>query len=513
MEVSDALVIRNVRIFDGERVLADREVRIVGGRISSIGATDRAIPAGMDVVDGGGGTLLPGMIDSHTHRPYAALMRQAAAFGVTTQLDMWTPPDLLAEARRLVDAVEGEQLADLYAAGLGVTAPGGHGTQYGYPVPTLSSAAEAGAHVRALIDAGADYIKIILEDGAPFGVTINTLDRRQLEASVAAAHAAERLAVVHVSTLASARAALEAGADGLVHVWLDELPPEEIPASMVASGMWVVPTLTVYEGRGAEVLRGPAGPYLSTWAEVRLGAEWQAAQMYGIAREAVRLLHTAGVSILAGTDAPNPGTTHGASLHRELELLVEAGMSPADALAAATAVPADAFGLSDRGRIRRGLRADLLLVDGDPTSDISATQRILRVWKAGVEIDRERFRGLVATGRRIVDLARAGSIEEASAVLDALAAEDPRAAVASEPGLTALGYELLYAEEPQDALRIFELQAHRHPEDPDTWEGLAEASLMQGDTALALRHYERSLELNPANERAREVLARVRGGP
>lgn len=94
----------------------------------------------------------------------------------------------------------------------------------------------------------------------------------------------------------------------------------------------------------------------------------------------------AGVDILAGTDAPNPGTTYGASLHQELALLVEAGLSAEEALAAATSVPARRFGLDDRGRIAPGLRADLLLIDGDPIADIDATLDISDVWVRGKRI-------------------------------------------------------------------------------------------------------------------------------
>ena len=95
--------------------------------------------------------------------------------------------------------------------------------------------------------------------------------------------------------------------------------------------------------------------------------------------------------ILAGTDAPNPGTAHGASLHRELELLVHAGLAPTEALAAATSVPASAFHLADRGRVARGLRADLVLVNGDPTRDITATRDIVGVWKGGAPVDRAAY--------------------------------------------------------------------------------------------------------------------------
>ena len=110
----------------------------------------------------------------------------------------------------------------------------------------------------------------------------------------------------------------------------------------------------------------------------------------------IRKLHEAGVPILAGTDAPNPGTTHGATMHIELELLVDAGLSPLEALAAATSLPAKHFSLEDRGRIAEGLKADLVLVKGNPAEDITATRKIVSVWKNGVEIDRDELRERVA---------------------------------------------------------------------------------------------------------------------
>ncbi|MGH3167778.1 MAG: amidohydrolase family protein [Trebonia sp.] len=103
---------------------------------------------------------------------------------------------------------------------------------------------------------------------------------------------------------------------------------------------------------------------------------------------ALRALHDRGVPILAGADAGTLGVAHGASLHRELQLLTEAGLSPAEALTAATAAPAARFGLSDRGRIAPGLTADLMLVDGDPTTDISATASIYATWRRGTRHNR-----------------------------------------------------------------------------------------------------------------------------
>lgn len=110
-----------------------------------------------------------------------------------------------------------------------------------------------------------------------------------------------------------------------------------------------------------------------------------------IAMDAILPLANAHVSILAGTDAGNPGTAPGASLHGELEYLVEAGLTPLQALGAATSANAKGFRLSDRGRIAPGMRADLVLVRGNPAEDIRATRDIEEIWKAGVPVDRRRW--------------------------------------------------------------------------------------------------------------------------
>jgi imidazolonepropionase-like amidohydrolase len=107
---------------------------------------------------------------------------------------------------------------------------------------------------------------------------------------------------------------------------------------------------------------------------------------------AIPPLAAAHVRILAGTDAGNPGTAPGISMHGELEYLVKAGLTPEQALAAATSVSADTFHLTDRGRIASGLRADLVLVNDDPTSEITATRDIVEAWKAGIPVDRQLWR-------------------------------------------------------------------------------------------------------------------------
>jgi imidazolonepropionase-like amidohydrolase len=276
-------------------------------------------------------------------------------------------------------------------------------------VPTLTTPAEAPAWVDARLAEGSDFIKIAYEPRSPesLGPPFPSIDRPTLVALVAATQARQRLALVHVSRLAPAREALEAGADGLVHVPADRVADAALVQLARPRGAFVTPTLAVIAGfdpappapgarRGAAQLAADPAmrPYLTP--EQRRSLEYTPQSLLvkfrlAVALESVRLLHEGGVEILAGSDAPNRGTAHGASLHHELEMLVQAGLSPLQALRAATSAPARRFGLSDRGRIAPGQRADLLLVTGDPTADIRATRAIERIWKNGAAVERRRY--------------------------------------------------------------------------------------------------------------------------
>ena len=391
------LVIRDARVFDGARVHEKASVIVRDGRVEAIGA-DLETPEGAEVIDGAGKTLLPGLIDAHTHAFNDALER-ALVFGVTTELDMFTAHQSAAAWRAEQTRAGGAPArADIVSAGTLVTAPGGHGTEYGMVIPTIASPEEAQAFVDARIAEGSDYIKIVFDDRGASAPMFPSIATETMKAVVAAAKARGKRAVVHVSTQSSALAAIDAGADGLVHIFNDEPPAADFAARVKASGAFVIPTLSVNESAsgipsGATLAAdSPLARFLTDEERRGLGASFPR-RPGGAARrqhafDATRALRQAGVPILAGTDAPNPGTAHGSSLHRELELLVEAGLTPAEALAAATSVPARAFGLDDRGRIAPGLRADLVLVAGDATRDILATRAIEAVWKGGVRLDR-----------------------------------------------------------------------------------------------------------------------------
>lgn len=390
----------DVRVFDGVRVRPSADVWVRDGRIEAVAARLQP-PAGATRIDGAGKTLLPGLIDAHTHS-WGDAQREALRFGVTSELDMLGDRARLPALKTRRASLARTDEADLWSAGAAVTAPKGHGTQYGLEVPTLAADGDPAAFVQARLAEGSDYIKIILEDFSAHSETQRwpTIRHDQARAAIAAAQAAKSLAVVHVSRLRDGRAAIDAGADGLVHMFGEPGDAGFIDAAKRRKA-FVIPTLSVLAtmasaGEGRALAEDPQlAPWLARTQTDALNASFGATApkpaVLADAMNNVRALHAAGVDILAGTDAGNPGTAHGVSMHGELDLLVRAGLTPAQALAAATSVPARRFGLADRGRIAKGLRADLLLVEGDPTQEIRNTRRIAGVWKNGYAIDRPRF--------------------------------------------------------------------------------------------------------------------------
>jgi imidazolonepropionase-like amidohydrolase len=189
----------------------------------------------------------------------------------------------------------------------------------------------------------------------------------------------------------------------LAHIFGDEPIDDALVRKMAARGMFVTPTLSLFAalsgvGLGPELAADPRiSPFLTATQRATLTApplgkggpmaSYLSRFNIKTALENVRHLRAAGVRILAGTDTPNLAA-HGVSLHGELLLLTRAGLTPAEALKAATRTPAQAFKLGNRGRIATGARADLVLVDGNPLADINATRAIVRVFKNGYDVRR-----------------------------------------------------------------------------------------------------------------------------
>jgi imidazolonepropionase-like amidohydrolase len=398
--------VANVRVFDGERVLPRATVIVHNGLIERVDASD-VVPSGISVIDGEGKTLLPGLIESHGHTSGGGLgsfgLEQMLALGVTTVLDQFTETSWMAERQAEQRTGGADGRADLISAGTVVTAPHGHGTQFGREIPTIDDPADADAFVAARFAEGSDHIKLVYEP-CP---RCTSIDSATLHAVIAATRRRGRIAVAHSHLQDHARVAVGAGIHGLVHLFSDRLVEPELLERMAAQNVFVITTLSVSAAisghGGAEAVAGhpEIAPFLEPSEIRRLTLvnpsprphpwfDWEAT------KATLRLLRDRGIPILAGSDPPNAGAMHGAGMHRELQLLVEAGLAPLEALAAATSTPARMFRLVDRGRIAPGLRADLLLVDGDPTMDIAATRNIVAVWKRGVRFDRQAFQEALA---------------------------------------------------------------------------------------------------------------------
>ena len=352
MERMEKVALVNARVFDGKVIGEPMTVVIENGLIG----TDAT---GARTIDAQGATVLPGLIDAHVHLHGPESLEQLSRFGVTTALDMATwPPSL-------VDSLRGRRgLTDIRSAGTPATSPGSaHSRVPGYPAAGLVTGPdEAAGFVADRVAEGCDYIKLVADIPGP--------DQPTLDALTTASHEHGKRVIAHAVSIAAVRMALQAGVDMITHVPLDVPVDDAIVNEMLTHDRIAIPTLSMMEGIVEQT--GPPGA------------------TYAAARDSVTALHRAGVRILAGTDAnaavgPPASITHGESLHHELELLVDAGLSTVEAIRAATSLPARCFGLTDRGEIAPGMRADLLLIDGDPTVDIRATRRIRHIWCGGVE--------------------------------------------------------------------------------------------------------------------------------
>jgi imidazolonepropionase-like amidohydrolase len=399
-EQPQPLFIHDVRLFDGHRVFEHRSVLVANGVIQTIGGPDMQ-SNGAQVVDGRGKTLLPGIIDAHVHVPHVntrTALIQSARLGVTTDLDMFTGQDVLKTIKQ-IEKEDAPGMADMRSAGVGATVPGGHPTEMGPSgaFPTLVTPQEAEPFVAARVQEGSDYIKLILEDSSewPGAKPMPTLSPATFRAVVAAAHRHHKLAVAHVMTEASARLAIRSGVDGLAHLFLGAHVSPDFGRFVAQHHVFVVPTLNIEylqcgKSNGSVLAADPRlmSQTFPAWVSNLKMPHRKSPVSCDGTDQAIRELHAAGVPLLTGTDAPVPGGTYGASTLDEMALLVADGLTPVEALIAGTSAPAKAFHLNDRGEIRVGKRADLVLVDGDPTRYIDAVKNILAVWKRGIPVQR-----------------------------------------------------------------------------------------------------------------------------
>ena len=347
-------VLRGVRVYRNGQFGPPEDLTVDGGVFGASTSSALDVEAG--------GYVIPGLIDSHVHVAGPESLIALARHGITTALDMGNPMSVVNELRGMPGG------ADLRAAGPVATAPTSvHATRMHAPPENLVATPEgAVVWIASRVGERADYIKVVID--------LPGFEQETVDAIVTAAHGHGLAVVAHASRSDAVAMAQRAGVDILTHAPLDRPIDDAQAAALVSEGAIIIPTLTMMKGL-VERLRAAGAP----------GPAYEPAQ------ESVTTLKAAGMPILAGTDANATGgapysPAFGESLHDELALLVAAGLSPAEALDAATSVPADQFRLADRGRVAEGLRADLVLLGADPLADIAATRDIRGVWIAGVQV-------------------------------------------------------------------------------------------------------------------------------
>jgi adenine deaminase len=243
-------------------------------------------------------------------------------------------------------------------------------------------------------------------------------------------------------------------------------------------------------------------------------------EIYQKEMKIVGIMNRAGVKFIAGTDVSNPFCFPGFSLHDELSLFVQAGLTPLEALQTATYNAAEFLGqLDSLGTVAAGKIADLVLLDANPLEDINNTRKISAVVVGGKYYPRESLDEMLV---RIETLAAQKSIAET--LLQTINEKDLQTAIKQyhelkttqfdlydfrESELNTLGYQLMRMNKIIEAIEIFKLNVEAYPQSSNVYDSLGEAYMIKGDRGQGILNYEKSLELDPNNTNAAEMLKKI----
>ncbi|KAL7924462.1 hypothetical protein ACQKWADRAFT_269307 [Trichoderma austrokoningii] len=355
--------IKNVRVFDGTKLTALQTVVIDGELISNDTSNIET------TVDGNGGVLIPGLIDSHIHISTIAGLEILASYGVTTAINMACRNYTQCAPLRNVEGV-----ASYISAGIPATGPGSqHSKTFNLTAPYLIYPDQNATEVVSYtFGNNSDFYKITAEVNGPSQSMQNAL--------VDAVHNLGKLSMTHAADLNAWAQAATSGTNGIQHMPTNgHINASDILTVRKSSTTWSTPTMNI--ARYA---------FSNTALLVFTGHQIGGPDSYQNVYDNVKAIHAAGIPILAGTDSvgtisANISIPWGLTLHFELENLVEAGLTTLEALRAATVLPAQHHQLTDRGQIAPGMRADLVLLNSNPLLNISNTRDIAKVWVGGIE--------------------------------------------------------------------------------------------------------------------------------
>jgi imidazolonepropionase-like amidohydrolase len=419
------IAIIGATVVDGTGAAPARvDVLIRGERIEAVGV-GLAIPPDARIIHAQGHTLLPGLFDLHTHLPYSAANDLAGDWGknlkaylycgVTSVIDVGTYVETFEPMRRLIR--EGVIAAPRIALAARLTTPGGHGGEGGrgdlFSQEVLTPR-EGRAAVRRALPYKPDVIKVFT-DGWRYGFADDMTSMREstLAAIVEEAHHNNLPVITHTVTLKGAKIAARSGVDILGHGIGDADADPELLELMKRAKMTYVATLAVYDSRKADI----GAPLLAAVLEPAAELPDPPRASDARSRRWTHLLHNiaalrqGGVAVGAGTDAGMAGTYHGWATLHEIQLLVEGGLTPLEALTAATGASARALRVAAvRGTIAAGKLADLVLIEGAPHLRISDITNVRRVFLGGKEIDRTSLaRAIAAPGMTPIPAVKASA--------------------------------------------------------------------------------------------------------
>ncbi len=418
-------VIDGANIWDGtgQAAINDGVVVVNGDRIQAIGARASVqVPADALVIQAKGKTLIPGLINAHGHvgmtkglkagpdnygeENILAQLRQYARYGVTTVMSLGTDFEAMFKLRGPAKADE-KPRATVFTAGRGFTGKAGYPAvlpgNAGVP-REVDSVEEVRANVEELAKQKVDMVKIWVDDHWGHYKKIRPDLYRAI---ISEAHKHGLRVTAHIFYLEDAKQLVEAGLDGMGHSVRDKEVDAAFIQSLKKNKTFAVSTL-VREESTFVYATPPAfldDPFFNRWVDpevikqlkdpawgARVKADPDFAKYPGqlkMGQKNLKKLWDAGIPIAFGSDTGPPARFQGFFEHRELELMVEAGLTPAQALQTATLNSAEALRIaSDFGTLATGKRADMILLDADPLVDIRNTRKISKVWIGGREVER-----------------------------------------------------------------------------------------------------------------------------